>query len=29
MQILGDGKRRCYSFIEFYEIHSKNQGVQK
>ena len=28
MQIFANGKRRSYSFIEFYVIHLKNQGGQ-
>ena len=28
MQIFANGKRRFYSFMEFYVIHLKNQRVQ-
>ena len=28
MQIFANGKQRFYSFMEFYVIHSKNQGVK-
>ena len=28
MQIFTNGKRRFYSFMEFYVIHLKNQGVK-
>ena len=28
MQIFANGKRRFYSFMEFYVIHLKNEGVK-
>ena len=28
MQMFADGKQHFYSFMEFYVIHSKNQGVK-
>ena len=28
MQVFANGKRRFYSFIEFYAIHLKNQEVK-
>ena len=28
MQLFANGKRRFYSFMVFYVIHSKNQGVK-
>ena len=28
MQIFANGKRRFYSFMEFYVLHSENQGVK-